>query len=135
LWLTQVNPCPQIKQGWTLQKDLEDIKIGDDALEQQKAHLKKKYPKVFAEGAESLLQRAKAAAAKAGVVQPVSSSADPEDPAVLKEKAILRKLLLVENLLLEIFQKKRKEKRVIAAVIQVVVEDVPLTIVNVLFLV
>ena len=124
-----------VQQARSLKKDLEGIKLGDDALEQQEADLAKKYPKVLAEGDESLMQKAKAAAAKAGVVQPVSSSAAPEDPAVVKEKAALSKLLLVLKLRLEVFQKKRQKKRVIAAVIQVFVEDLPITIVNVLFLV
>ncbi|GMI28086.1 hypothetical protein TeGR_g9244, partial [Tetraparma gracilis] len=108
-----------VQQARSLKKDLEGIKLGDDALEQQEADLAKKYPKVLAEGDESLMQKAKAAAAKAGVVQPVSSSAAPEDPAVVKEKAALSKLLLVLKLRLEVFQKKRQKKRVIAAVIQV----------------
>jgi hypothetical protein len=122
-------------QAIYLPTDLEGIKIGDAALAQQQADLAMKHTEVKAEGTESYLQKAKAAAAKAGVVQPVSSSAAPEDPAVLKEKQILAKLLLVQALKLEVFKKKRQEKRAVAAVIQVIVEDVPITIVNVLFLV
>ncbi|GMI36225.1 hypothetical protein TeGR_g7830 [Tetraparma gracilis] len=112
-----------------LKADADEIKTSDD-LEAEFVPLKARYKKVAAEADVGGAQ-----------VQPVAGDAasededEDEDPVNALEKKLLARIERIHTDKTEVFQMERDQKRTIAGVIQIIVEDTPITFINVLYMV
>jgi hypothetical protein len=72
-------------------------------------------------------------------VQPVAgdaaAAAEDEDPVNAREKKLLARIERIHTVKTEVFQMQRDQKRTVAGVIQIIVEDTPITFINVLYMV
>jgi hypothetical protein len=110
-----------------LKADADEIKTSEE-LEAEFIPLKARYKKVEAE-----------AEAGGAQVQPVAGDAaaedEDEDPVNALEKKLLARIERIHTDKTEVFQMERDQKRTIAGVIQIIVEDTPITFINVLYMV
>ncbi|GMI31918.1 hypothetical protein TeGR_g3619 [Tetraparma gracilis] len=110
-----------------LKADADEIKTSDD-LEAEYVPLKARYKKVAEEAEVGGSQ-----------VQPVAGVAaaedEDEDPVNAMEKKLLARIERIHKDKTEVFQMEREQKRTIAGVIQIIVEDTPITFINVLYMV
>ncbi|GMI42458.1 hypothetical protein TeGR_g13702 [Tetraparma gracilis] len=110
-----------------LKSDADEIKTSEE-LEAEFIPLKARYKKVEAE-----------AEAGGAQVQPVAgdaaAAAEDEDPVNALEKKLLARIERIHTDKTEVFQMQRDQKRTIAGVIQIIVEDTPITFINVLYMV
>ena len=65
---------------------------------------------------------------------PAKDAGEEGTPQQTKEKELLAKLFNIKKMKLDISQRGRKQERVSSAMMQVIMEDVPMTIMNVLYL-
>ncbi|GMI30323.1 hypothetical protein TeGR_g14635 [Tetraparma gracilis] len=110
-----------------LTKDTAAIKFENGELEEELTALKAS--KKSAAGAMS------GALAAVLPVFGASEEAAPKTPLEEKEDKLLEKLEEIRRKQTEIFQKKRKKLRVIAGAAQALIEDLPITIFNILYMV
>jgi hypothetical protein len=110
-----------------LKADADEIKTSEE-LEAEFIPLKARYKKVEAEAEAGDAQ-----------VQPVAGDAaaedEDEDPVNALEKKLLARIERIHTDKTEVFQMEREQKRTIAGVIQIIVEDTPITFINVLYMV
>ncbi|GMI29339.1 hypothetical protein TeGR_g10913 [Tetraparma gracilis] len=116
-----------VYQMKNLTKDTEEIRFENGELEEELTALKAS--KKSAAGAMS------GALAAVLPVFGVSEEAAPKTPLEEKEDELLKKLEEIRRKQTEIFQKKRKKLRVIAGAAQALIEDLPITIFNILYMI
>ena len=127
LSMMTVRVC--INQLNYLSSSKEEEGFGDAELDAKFAELKEKYKSLGA-GLKQLGSRL-----GMGKVAPAKDDKGEDTPQQQKEKELLAKLVKIKVMKVDISQRARKEERAVASVLQLYFEDIPFTVMNLLFVV